>query len=71
MTRLQLINRVCYTVCIVSILASTCFGLLLVWTNVDPELARKSLLTALIFFLAALMTLGVNRALLSHRSDML
>jgi len=57
------LNRVCFAVCLCSIVAGAVCALGLIWTDVDPEIWSKSLLTALVFFLAGGATISVNRAL--------
>ena len=63
MPLITLLNRVCFAVCLVSIVAGVVSALGLIWTDIDPEIWSKSLLTALVFFLAGGATISVNRAL--------
>jgi len=68
-TRVTLINRVCYTVAIVSIVLGVVLSLAMIWTDVDPGLLRRFLLSLVIFLTASVITMGVNRALLTGSRD--
>jgi len=54
------LNKVCFAVCIVSIVVSAVLGLAMIWTNIDPEITSKTFLTLLIFFISSAAVSGVN-----------
>jgi succinate dehydrogenase hydrophobic anchor subunit len=54
------LNKVCFAVCIVSIVISSLLGLAMIWTNIDPEITSKAFLTLLIFFVSSAAISGVN-----------
>jgi succinate dehydrogenase hydrophobic anchor subunit len=54
------LNKVCFVVCIVTIIISALLGLAMIWTNIDPDISSKTFLTCGIFFLCAIAVAGVN-----------
>ncbi len=60
---LKIINRVCYTLCIVCIVAGVICGLLIIWAEGHDRDRWKYLATVIVLFLGSLMTLSVNRLL--------
>ena len=54
------LNKVCFAVCIVTIVISALLGLAMIWTNIDPEITSKTFLTLLIFFVSSAAVSGVN-----------
>lgn len=59
---LQVLNRICFTICIVCIILGTALGLAMIWGNFHGnEFVWKSWLTLAVLFLAAALTLSVSR----------
>lgn len=59
----QILNKVCFTICIMCIVLGTVLGLAMIWLNLhDSEFVWKSWLTILLFFLSSLLTLLVSKA---------
>jgi hypothetical protein len=56
-----MLNTVCYTICIICIVAAVVIALTLIWGDLENELIWKSLVTVGVFFLASALTLSVNR----------
>ena len=54
------LNKVCFAICIATIVISALRGLAMIWTNIDPEITSKTFLTLLIFFISAAAVSGVN-----------
>jgi len=54
------LNKVCFAICIISIVISAVLGLAMIWTNIDPEISSKTFLTLLIFFISSAAVSGVN-----------
>ena len=57
------LNIVCYTICIICIVAGVVFALILIWGDVDNEIAWKGFMTIGVFFLGSVLTLSVNKML--------
>jgi hypothetical protein len=61
---LQLLNRACFTICIVCIILGTILSLAIIWGEVrDSSVVWKSWLTIGVFFLASSLTLTVSKTL--------
>jgi NADH:ubiquinone oxidoreductase subunit 2 (subunit N) len=58
---MQIVNRICYVIAIVCIIAGVAYGLTLVWVESWRVDAWKGLATLSIVFLGAIMTLSVNQ----------
>lgn len=73
MTKLQYLNKICFSVCIVCIALGTVLSLAMIWGEInDNKLLWKSWLTIGVLFLASALTLSVSRTLGDHggrRSD--
>ena len=67
----HLINMICYTICVVSIVGGVFLSLMLIWSECCQEDAFKMFLTLGVFFLGSLATLAVNRSVktLFHKDD--
>ena len=58
---LEKLNKVCYTICIACIALGVLFSLLIIWAEVKGDVIWKSWTTIAVFFVASLLTIGVNR----------
>ncbi len=58
---LKHLNTVCYTICIVCIIAGVILALSLIWGGWENEFVWKGFLTIGVFFLASALTLSVNK----------
>ncbi len=67
--RLALVNKICYTICVVSVCGSTITGLWMVWSEDADQIAWRFLMSFLILFLAAGAMIAVNAALLGRRRE--
>ena len=65
---LKIVNRICYTICIVCIVTGVVLGLLIIWGDQRDGHHWKYLATIFVFFLASSLTLSVNRLLDKGRS---
>jgi succinate dehydrogenase hydrophobic anchor subunit len=61
------LNKVCFAVCIVSIVIAGLLGLAMIWTNIDPDISSKTFLTLLIFFVSSAAISGVNAFFRSNK----
>jgi membrane protein YdbS with pleckstrin-like domain len=68
---MRIVNRICYVIAIICIIAGVAYGLTLVWVESWRENAWKGLATLSIVFLGSIMTLSVNQVFMrgSHRRD--
>jgi len=58
----RILNKICFTICIVCIVLGTLLGLAMIWGNIrDNEFVWKSWLTICLLFLASALTLSVSR----------
>ena len=57
---MRTINIVCFTICIVCVLAAVVVSLFLIWGSGDTGSLWKSLASIGVFFLASLVTIGVT-----------
>ncbi len=64
---LKVINRVCYTLCVVSICGSALTGMGVVWLDPVDDAPWRILASFLILFFAAGATLAVNNELARSR----
>ncbi len=61
---LQKLNKICFTICIVCIVAGSLLALAMIWLELqEEEFVWKSWLTIAVFFLASALTLSVSKAL--------
>jgi hypothetical protein len=64
------INKICFAICILCIVAGSTISILAIWGVVDAEDAMwKSLATIGVVFSASLLTVLVNRILLGSRGS--
>jgi hypothetical protein len=61
MNNWQVLNRVCFTICIICIAAGTVFSLILIWTPYESDVLLKLYGTILVLFFASAATLIVSR----------
>jgi hypothetical protein len=67
---LERLNQICFTICIVCIVAGTVLSLVMIWGELhDNEFVWKSWLTIAVFFLAGALTLSVSKTLAWRRKD--
>ena len=60
---MKLLNTVCYTICIVCIIAGVLLSLVLIWGDIENKIAWKGFMTIGVFFLASTLTLSVNKVI--------
>ena len=60
---LRNLNKICFTVCIVSIVSATLLAFTLIWGNFDKETVWKSELSVGVLFVASVIMLSVSRTL--------
>jgi uncharacterized membrane protein YhaH (DUF805 family) len=62
--KLYQLNKICFSICIVCIVAGTVLSLAMIWGELeDSRFMWKSWLTIGVFFLASVLTICVNNAL--------
>jgi hypothetical protein len=61
MSNWQVLNRVCFTICIICIAAGTIFSLSMIWTPYQSEVLLKVWATIAVLFFASVATLIVSR----------
>ena len=61
MNNWQVLNRVCFTICIICIAAGTALSLSMIWYTHDSEFLLKTWLTMGVLFFASAATLVVSR----------
>lgn len=64
---LKIVNRICYTIAIICIIAGVVYGLILIWGDDWGKDAWKGLASLSVIFLGAVMTLSVNQIMLRNR----
>ena len=55
------LNIICYSICIICIVAGVLFALYIIWGDVESRMAWKGFLTIAVFFLGSALTLSVNK----------
>lgn len=61
---LKTLNKICFTICIVYIVAGTVLSLAMIWGDLeDDEGVWKAWLTILVFFLSSALTMSVSKSL--------
>ena len=61
---LQKLNKICFTICIICIVAGAVLSLAMIWLELqDEKFVWKSWLTIGVFFLASALTLSVSKTL--------
>ena len=61
MNNWQVLNRVCFTICIMCIAAGTVLSLSMIWTTYESEFLLKTWATMAVLFCASAATLIVSR----------
>jgi hypothetical protein len=61
MNNWQVLNRVCFTICIICIVAGTVFSLSMIWTPYESDVLWKAWATIAVLFFASAATLIVSR----------
>lgn len=62
------LNKICFTICIVCIVAGTVLSLVMIWGEMhNDKIVWKSWLTIAVFFLASVLTLAVAKTLECRR----
>ena len=56
---MKALRLVCFTICILCILAAVVLSLFLIWGSGEPGILWRSLASLGVFFLASLLTMGV------------
>jgi hypothetical protein len=54
------LNKVCFTICAVTIVLGVALGLAMIWGNVDSEIAWKTIATLVLLFVSGAAAGGVN-----------
>jgi hypothetical protein len=57
---MDLINKICFTTCIVTIVLGVALGLVMIWGDVSSETAWKAVTTLILFFCSGAAVGGVN-----------
>jgi len=60
---IAIINKICFTICILAIILGLGVGMLIIWTDLDREWFWKSFLSLALLFFASLTTLSVTKVL--------
>lgn len=67
---LQVLNRICFTICIICIVAGTVLSLAMIWWELrDAQIVWKSWQTIAVLFLASALTLSVSKTFAWKRKD--
>jgi hypothetical protein len=65
---LKTLNRICFMICIICIVAGIVLGLALIWGSPDSAVMWKGLGTVLILFTGSALTLAVSKTF-GRKSD--
>jgi hypothetical protein len=57
---IKILNKICFTICIVCIIAGIVLGLGIIWGSHDDEIMWKGLGTVLVLFVGSALTLAVS-----------
>jgi hypothetical protein len=57
---LKILNKICFTICIVCIIVGVVLGLALIWGSHDSEMMWKGLGTVAVLFMGSALTLAVS-----------
>jgi len=60
MNMLSILNRLCYLVCVLSIVIGATLSIVAIWGDYDNDLMWKGISTSLVLLTASILTLGVN-----------
>ena len=66
---LKQLNTICYTICIVCIIAGVVLALILIWGDVNSEIVWKGLMTIGVFMFGSAVTLSVNKMIERRPGD--
>jgi hypothetical protein len=61
MNNWQVLNRVCFTICIICVVIGTVFALTMIWTPYESEFLLRTWATVAVLFFASVATLVVSR----------
>jgi hypothetical protein len=62
--KLQMLNKLCFTTCIVCIVSGAALSLIMIWGDIgESEFMWKALTSIGVLFFAAAATLGVSKAM--------
>lgn len=64
---LEVLNRVCFTICIVCIVLGAALSLSMIWGTYENEYVWKSWLSLGVLFLASALTLSVSKTFGSRK----
>ena len=59
---LKILNKICFTICIVCIVAGIMLGLALIWGSQDSEIKWKCLNTVFVIFAGSALTFAMSKA---------
>lgn len=59
----QVVNRVCYALSIISIVAATGLSIAIIWASQSRDTFCRALATVAVVFVASLITMAVNNSL--------
>ena len=59
----QKLNKICFTICIVTVVLATLLAFALIWGSGDKEFLWKAELSVGVLFLASALTLSVSKSL--------
>jgi uncharacterized membrane protein YhaH (DUF805 family) len=60
---LTVLNKICWTLCIISIVAGTALSFSMIWVTHDSEFLWKAWLSIAVLFFASIATLVVSRVM--------
>jgi hypothetical protein len=60
MPLLSFVNRMCYVLCVLAIVVGATLSIVAIWSDFDDDLMWKGISTALVLFMAGVLTIGVN-----------
>ncbi len=66
---LKQLNTICYTICIVCIIAGVVLALILIWGDVNSEIVWNGLMTIGVFMFGSAVTLSVNKMIERRPGD--
>ena len=66
---MQKLNKICFTICIVSIVMATVLAFALIWGAFEKEFLWKSELSVGVLFFASAVTLSVSKTLGKTNKD--
>ena len=58
-----MLNKICFTIGIISICAAVMFSMAMIWSDGASDVLWRGLLSSIVFLLASLATLSINRAM--------